>query len=249
MLPLAALSRRSPAATPTHVSPLEFLITALPSSSPRRTSPELAVTSTWPVARATVMSPAPLFRFSASALSSWMRPRPVVMRQSPSGPSPWRSPMPSFPCTREPAGSAIVTSIDGPPLLLSQERSFGALTRSRSSAYSMRVSSAALTSSSLDASLGCTSTTVVRRSPALIRTSPTARSIVAEIGSGVSKVGMALPSWKVRFEDIGGLVGGADGPSVSAPSRCRPGRSGRHAGAGGGRRARARQRPRERARR
>ena len=36
MLPLAALSRRSPPATPTHVSPLEFLITALPSSSRER---------------------------------------------------------------------------------------------------------------------------------------------------------------------------------------------------------------------
>ena len=34
---------------PTQVSPLEFLTTALPSSSPRRTSPEPVVTSAWPV--------------------------------------------------------------------------------------------------------------------------------------------------------------------------------------------------------
>ena len=62
MLPLAALSRRSPPATPTQVSPLEFLITALPSSSRRRTSPEPAVTSAWPVAWSTLMSPAPLLQ-------------------------------------------------------------------------------------------------------------------------------------------------------------------------------------------
>ena len=67
MLPLAALTRRSPPATPIQVSPLEFLITALASSSRTRTSPEPVVISAWPVACSTLMSPAPLFRFSVSA--------------------------------------------------------------------------------------------------------------------------------------------------------------------------------------
>ena len=64
----------------------------------------------------------------------------------------------------EPAGSSIVTSTDPAVARSSQERSFGALTSSRPSAYSTRVCSAALTSSSLDASLGRTSTTVSVRS-------------------------------------------------------------------------------------
>ena len=76
----------------------------------------------------------------------------------------------------------------------------GVFTTSRSSSYSTRVSSAALTSCSSEASLGCTSTTVVPRSPALIRTSPMARSMVAEIGAGVSKVGMVMASCGVSFE-------------------------------------------------
>ncbi len=118
---------------------------------------------------------------------------PVLILQSPSRPSEWKSPNPTAPSTREPSGSVIVTSMD-PPRLLSQERSLGALTSSCSSANSTRVRSAALRSSSFVASLGSTSTTVASPLPALIRTSPMARSMVAEIGFGVSKVGMAVSS-------------------------------------------------------
>ena len=67
MLPLAALTRTSPSATPIHVSPFEFLITAPASSLRTRTSPDAVVISAWPVACSTLMSPIPLFRFSASA--------------------------------------------------------------------------------------------------------------------------------------------------------------------------------------
>ena len=67
MLPFAALTRRSPPASPIHVAPLEFLITALRSSSRTRTSPEPTVTSAWSVAWSTLMSPAPVLRFSLAA--------------------------------------------------------------------------------------------------------------------------------------------------------------------------------------
>ena len=53
MLPLAALTRRSPPARPTQVSPLELRIAALEPSSRTRTSPDPAVSSAWPVARST----------------------------------------------------------------------------------------------------------------------------------------------------------------------------------------------------
>ena len=190
--PLAALRRRSPPATPTHVSPLEFLITALSPSSRTRTSPDPTVTSAWPLACSTLMSPAPLFRLSVSTWSIRMCPSPVLSRQSPSRPSQSKPASCAAPCTLEPAGSSTVTSIDPPALRMDQERSFGALISNCWSAHSTRVSSAALRSSRLDASLGCTSTTVASRSPARIRTSPMTRSIVAEIGSGVAKVGIGM---------------------------------------------------------
>ena len=78
--PLAALTFRSPPATPIHVSPLEFFTTALASSSRRRTSPVAVVTSTLRRARSTVMSPAPLFTLSESTPSRRTLPTPVRIR-------------------------------------------------------------------------------------------------------------------------------------------------------------------------
>jgi len=56
---------------------------------------------------------------------------------------------------------------------------------------STRVCSAAVTSISLAGSLGRTSTTVSARSLAMTRTSPTIGATSTEIGSGVSKAGIA----------------------------------------------------------
>ena len=111
---------------------------------------------------------------------------PVLIRHSPSGPSQWKSANCAVPCTFEPAGSSIVTAIDPPSPRGSQDRRRGALTRRCPLSYSTRVCSAALTSCSFEASLGWTSTIVSRRSPAMIRTSPTTTSTFAVIGSGVS---------------------------------------------------------------
>ena len=203
--------------------------------------------SAWPVTRSTLMSPAPLLRISVPASSSWMSPRPVLIRQSPSRPSLWQSAeRQAMPCTFEPAGSSIVTSIELPPLRIRHWRSFGALTSSWPSVYSTRVSSAALTSSSLAGSLGRTSTTVAPRSVGGDPQSPRPRSIVAVIGSGVSKVGMGMSSCKVRFGVMGWLrrrlTGGSAHPAgegLADPAAA--------LAAGGGRRARARPRRRGRA--
>ena len=225
MSPFAAFTRRSPATTPTAVLPLEFLITAPAPSSRSRTSPEPAVTSAWPAARSTATSPAPDLTRSAATSSSRTRPRPDLIRQSPSGPSLRRSPHPSEPCRLEPAGTSIVTSTEPPRSRLSHPRGFGALTSSLSCASSMRVRPAALTSSSFAGSLGRTSTTVLSRSAAMIRASPNGSSSVAATGQGVSKA------------------------AISAPTRCRPGRAGRHGSAAARRagRAPARTPPRGRA--
>ena len=118
------------------------------------------------------------------------------MRQSPRWPSHWTSANCAAPRTREPAGSSMVTSIDPPALRGDHERSFGARTNRWPLANSTRVRSAAFLSSSLDGSLGCTSTTVAALSPALIRMSPITTSMVARIGSEVSKVGMGPRDWQ-----------------------------------------------------
>ena len=112
---MAALSRSEAPATPTHVSPLEFLTTALPASSPARTSPEPVASSATPATRPTSISPAPLLTdsFSACSIRTW--PMPFLTQQSPSGPSHVKSAIAPVARTLEPAGSSITTSID-PPL-------------------------------------------------------------------------------------------------------------------------------------
>src|SRR3954447_13957461 len=202
MSPLAALTRSSPPAPPIQVSPLEFFTTAVSSSSLRRTSPEPALTSTCAVARSTVISPAPAFRFSRAARSTPMRPTPVLIRRSPSSPSVRKSVSWPAPTTVERSGSSTVTLTEPPWLRSAHERSFGVLTSRWPCSNSTRVCSAALVSSWFDGSLGRTSTTVSARSPAAIRTSPTTTSRLAMIGPGVSK--------------------------VIAPILCRPGPSGHH---------------------
>jgi len=77
--------------------------------------------------------------------------------------------------------------------ILGTLRGLGPLTRRWPAEYSTRVCSAARTSGSWDSSLGRISTAVSSRSLAVMRTSPTASSATAEIGSGVSKVGMVVP--------------------------------------------------------
>ena len=193
MLPLAAFTRRSPATSPTQLSPLEFLITAVPSISRRRTLPDPVLTSAGPATRSTEMAPAPVFRSSGPVSSSWMSPAAVLTRHSPRRPAPWTAATEASPCTCEPAGRSIVTSIEpGLPKML-RLRCLGARTSSLPAAYSTRVCSAARTSWSCEASLGRISTTVSPRSLAVMRASPTTRSITAAIGSGVSKVGMVIP--------------------------------------------------------
>ena len=111
----------------------------------------------------------------------------VLSRHAPSGPVQRNVAIVASPVTRDPAGSEIVTSTDPP----SRERMYDVqrwvvLTSSLPSANSTRTCSAALTSARRSLSLGRTSTTVSARSPASIRTSPTAISTTAEMGSGVS---------------------------------------------------------------
>lgn len=89
-------------------------------------------------------------------------------------------------------GSSTVTSTE--PILPNSERFLGPLTSSFPPAQVTFVSAAAWTSSLSPGSLGATSTTVSVRLPAMIRTRPISISTVAERGSGVSKVGMAVPS-------------------------------------------------------
>ena len=162
--------------------------------------------------RSTAMSPAPLLRLERVGLVELDAPRPVLMRQSPSGPSQWRSPTPrrrraraSRPAARSSRRSTRRRSA------ASQERSFGALTSSCPSAYSTRVCSAALHVLVVGRVARAGPRRPCRRGrSALIRTSPTARSMVAEIGPGVSKVGMAMPSCVGQVR-AGGLAGGAAG--------------------------------------
>src|SRR5215218_1667933 len=220
MLPFAVLALRSPPALPTHVSPVELLITALPSTAPSRTSPVAVATSAGPVACSTLTSPVPLLTLTVAARSTRTAPVPVLMRQVPSGPSQAKSAVCALPYTCEPAGSSTVTSIDPPPPRGSHERDRGALTTTWSFAWWTCVIWAALTCPALDASLGRTSTTVSSRSEALIRTSPAITSIVAETGPGVSKVGMAVFSWRLV-----GCKGSADpagvGPAAGAATGAR----------------------------
>ena len=110
--PLAALTLRSPPATPIHVSPLEFFTTALASSSRRRTSPDAVVISTLRVARSTVMSPrAALHAERADAVEADVADAgadPDVSERAVAGEvrgpaAPWRP---------EPVGTSSVTSMD-----------------------------------------------------------------------------------------------------------------------------------------
>jgi hypothetical protein len=185
MLPLATLTRRSPATLPTQMSPLAFLTTPVWSSSRRRTSPEPVATSVWPVATSTWTSPVPVFTLTAPAWSTRTSPTPVRRLQSPRRPSQTKVPMPTVPSTCEPAGSSIDTSTE-PRVRLSHACARGPFTVRRPSAYSTRVCSTARTSSSLSGRLGRTSTAVAVRSPPASLMSPMGISIDTVIGSGVS---------------------------------------------------------------
>ena len=78
-----------------------------------------------------------------------------------------------------------------PPKGVNLVQSFAILTDKRPLEYSTRVCSAALMSALLVWMVGRTSTTVSARSPAMILTSATLKSSVAEIGWGVSNTDMA----------------------------------------------------------
>ena len=143
----------------------------------------------------------PAFSSSGPDSSSWMSPKPVRNRHSPRRPLERRAPAPAVPCTCEPAGNSMRTSIDSrPPQGAHCRHSLGALMSNVPLAYSTRVCSAKATSNFFKGSPGRTSTTVSARSLATMRTSPTLSSRLTEMGRGVSK-GRAI-----RF--------------VSAPSRC-----------------------------
>ena len=199
--------------SPIHVSPLAFLTTAVPSTPPIWTTPEPVVSSALPAARPTVMSPTPVLSSTGSpALSTWISPTPVVRWHSPRRPMQWNVATPASPRTCEPAGRSICTSIDSPPpRKVYCLHPLGALISNRPLAYSTRVCWAAVTSDLFASSLGRTSTMVSVRSLATSRMSPTPSSTVTEIGSGVSKVGIA-GSFR----------------SVSAPSPCNADRPAGH---------------------
>ena len=163
----AAVGRLEPqrrrATSPTQVSPLEFLITAPPSSSRTRTSPDPAVTSACAgrpvhgdVAGAALQAQRGGL-VDADAAEAGLDPAARrAGRRSGSPPAARRrarSSRPAARSSRRPSRRCCPGS---------QERSFGALTSRCPSAYSTRVCSAALTSSPLDGSLGRTSTTVRR---------------------------------------------------------------------------------------
>src|SRR5882757_8817430 len=101
----------------------------------------------------------------------------------------------------------MVTSIDR--VLLEKSNRFirGAFTVSVPAVNSTRVCSAAFASEASDGSVGTTSTTVSVRSLATMRTLPATGSRVTEIGSGVAKVGMAVPLRGARMVFV--LVGEA----------------------------------------
>lgn len=81
----------------------------------------------------------------------------------------------------------------------------GVVTVSTPLAYVTSVCSAARTSRSLFGSRGRASTTVSRRSPAVNWMEPASTFAVTEIGSGVSKEGMAVPSsWVFRTSPLVG---------------------------------------------
>jgi len=84
------------------------------------------------------------------------------------------------------------------PLSFEDSRNGDCMVINAWSANSTRVFATALTSSVSAGSAGVTSTVVSAPSPATIRTSATLTSIVAVIGSGVGKTGMAAPSWGAR---------------------------------------------------
>ncbi len=108
-----------------------------------------------------------------------------------------KSAMGVVPWASEPAGNSTLTSIE--PGLPNSERFLGPFTSNLPSAYVTLVCCAARTSASSAALLGSTSTTVSMRLLAAIRAEPTSNSRVTEIGSGVSKVGMAVPSSWLRY--------------------------------------------------
>ena len=99
----------------------------------------------------------------------------------------------AVPCSREPVGTSMVTSIDGSPLNgVYIFHPLGSFTVRWPAAKSTSVSWAARTSSFLAASEGRTSTTVSVRSEAMILTSPTNTSTVMATGCGVSNLGMTI---------------------------------------------------------
>lgn len=102
--------------------------------------------------------------------------------------------MAEVPRTSDPAGSSTLTSMA--PGLPNRDRFLGVRTVSRPPEQVTWVCRTARTSLSSEPLRGSTSTTVSVRLPAVMRAVPTSSSMVAEIGSGVSKEGMAVPfSW------------------------------------------------------
>jgi hypothetical protein len=220
---MAALTRTSPQASPTQVSPLEFLITAAPSISRIRTLPEPVVTSACPRIWWARSAPAPVLRSSRSARSTWTSPTAVLTRHSPRSSMHRKVDICASPCRCDPVGRSMVTSTE--PVLPNKPRPrcFGVLTSSRAASYSTQVCSAARTSWSWDGSPGRTLTTVSTRSLAVIRISPARRSIVTEMGSGMTKLGTTIPS--EGWMDV-------RAPPVAAGGRDAWGRNSRASGGG-----------------
>ena len=155
------LTRRSPPAAPTQVSPLEFLITALPPSS--RSADVARAGGDLGVARGALdadVAGAALEVHRAGLVEPDAAEAGLDPALAERGRRRGQSTAASAPCTFEPAGSSIVTSIERRRRAADHWRSFGVLTSSAPPEYSTRVCSAALTSSALEGSLGRTSTTV-----------------------------------------------------------------------------------------